>query len=224
MSNRPQAWRESRLFYSASACWIEPGCSSQKTTFLGEGRQTITQDCASARDAGFYGADRYVQDPRNLLVAQLFHVDEQNRFAELGRQSGERCFDFTLHPLAGKQRLRIRPGRIDAQAFRFQFALELAFGRDRLLARRFAIAVAKVVEENCEHPGTAIGPGLELVKEAVSAKDGFLEQISRVVGIARQAHRHRVERVEMRQGLLLESLAPVCAGAAFIRHMRSSKT
>ena len=103
-------------------------------------------------------------------------------------------------------------------------ALKLVGGRSRLLARRFAIAVAKIVEQDGEHPRATIRTALELMKEAVRTQHRFLQQVVGVVGIARQPDRHRVQGVEMRQRLVFESLAPIRAGAALVRHMLILRT
>jgi len=62
------------------------------------------------------------------------------------------------------------------------------------------------------------------MKEAVRSEHRLLQQVVRVVGIAGEAKCHRVERVEMRQCLVFEALAPVRAGAALVRHMLISET
>jgi len=61
------------------------------TTFRGI-TAWLPSSCASARaprQPRHDGADRYVQGPADLLVGELFHGDEENDLALLGRQPAQ---------------------------------------------------------------------------------------------------------------------------------------
>ena len=162
-------------------------------------RQAIVQHPAAARDARHHRPDRHVDDPRDLGVAEFLDVAQPDRLPERLRQLVERRLQIGVERRPRQQLLR-RPlvaggvGRpLDG----------LAVDVDRIAAVVPAHVAERVVEDR-EQPRLQVGAPLELPRGAKRLQVRVLDQILRVLRLARQPQSRAIEAVDVRQGLVGE--------------------
>ena len=146
-------------------------------------------------EAGHDSPDRHPERLGGVLVREAFDIDQEHHLTvERGQLLDRR------HHLGGRHLVEHVSLRLGALVTELVVEDELTdvVQAHVLFARPFE-AVPEEVAHDGEEPGLHVGARLVAVLVAEGAKVCLLDQVLRLVGIARQAQRAAIKGVEVRQ-------------------------
>ena len=162
-------------------------------------REGRAQQRAPAVDSRHHGSDRHAERLRDLRVAQLLQVAQDDGRAEALGQRRERALQVLVP--RRERVLRRRDGR------------ELRAGLGQLDRSGPSLAAAEGIGAHAlqdrDEPGSRIAAGLKAVDRPVRAQERLLHQVLGVVGVAGHSVRGREQGPQLGQELRLEALVAV---------------